>query len=162
MSKGQPSPGNRDFIRVGHSRIEGTGVFAKRKIPRGTRIIEYTGERVPINEVYREVDSGGPSRIYGFALSDTIAIDGARQGNEARFFNHSCEPNCEPYIFEDHAYIYAMRDIRRGEELTFDYRLGPADRTSSVRFNTEEYRCRCGAPQCRGSLIAHSFRGDPP
>ena len=154
MPKAQPTPGNRDFIRVGHSRIEGTGVFAKRKIPRGTRIIEYTGDRVPINQVYREVGTGEPSRIYAFALNDTTAIDGARNGNEARFFNHSCEPNCEPYIFEEHVYIYAMRDVRRGEELTFDYRLGPADQTTPPRFNKAAYRCTCGAPHCRGSLIA--------
>lgn len=146
--------GSRDFIRVGKSRIEGTGVFAKRKIPRGTRIIEYTGERVPIGAVYHEVIDGEPTRVYAFALNETTAIDGTRNGNEARFFNHSCAPNCEAYIFDERAYIYAMRDIRRGEELTFDYQLGPVDQTKVPQYNEAEYACRCGAPECRGSLIA--------
>lgn len=146
--------GSRDFIRVGKSRIEGTGVFAKRKIPRGTRIIEYTGERVPIGAVFHEVTEGQPSRIYAFALDETTAIDGARGGNEARFFNHCCAPNCEAYIFDDHAYLYAMRDIRRGEELTFDYQLGRVDRARPTRYDKVEYSCRCGAPNCRGTLIA--------
>ena len=113
-------PESRDFLRVGTSRIEGTGVFAKRKIPRGTRIIEYTGERVPIGAVFHEVTEGQPARIYAFALDETTAINGARGGNEARFFNHSCDPNCEAYVFDGHLYLYAMRDIRHGEELTFD------------------------------------------
>lgn len=149
-----PDPGMREFIRVGKSRIEGTGVFAKRKIPRGTRIIEYTGERVPIGAVYHEVIDGEPSRVYAFALDATTAIDGTRNGNEARFFNHSCAPNCEAYIFDERAYLYALRDIRRGEELTFDYQLGPVDQTTIPQYHEAEYACRCGAPECRGSLIA--------
>ena len=141
----QPPSQNRDFIRVGKSRIAGTGVFARRKIPRGTRIIEYTGEPVSLNEVY--------SGTYAFALNDTTVIDGARGGNEARFFNHSCDPNCEAYIFDGHAYLYAMRDIVRDEELTFDYHMGPADRTTRLRYDTARYPCRCGAANCRGTLI---------
>lgn len=162
MPKPQSTPEKRDFIRVGHSRIEGTGVFAKRKIPRGTRIIEYTGDRVPIDAVYHEVTEGEPPRIYAFALNETTAINGTRNGNEARFFNHSCGPNCEAYVFDERVYLYAMRDIRRGEELTFDYQLGPVDRTEPTRNDKGEYSCRCGAPHCRGSLIAHPFRGDTP
>ncbi len=144
---------NRDFIRVGRSRIEGTGVFAKRKIPRGTRIIEYTGEHIPVDQLYRVVEQGRP-RVYTFALDETTSIDGSRNGNDARFFNHSCDPNCEPYVFDGHVYIYAIRDIVRGEELTFDYKLGPANRAEPVRYDPADYLCRCGAPNCRGSLIA--------
>lgn len=149
----ETKPQNRDFIRVGKSRIEGTGVFAKRRIPRGTRIIEYTGEHVLINELYRGVEAGSQSHTYAFALNDTTAIDGSRNGNDARFFNHSCDPNCESYIFDGRAYIYAMRDILRGEELTFDYQLGPVDMTARVRYNKAKYRCCCGAANCRGTLI---------
>lgn len=145
---------NRDFIRVGRSRIEGTGVFAKRKIPKGTRIVEYIGERVPIGQVYRAVADG--PRVYGFALDETTAIDGTRNGNEARFVNHSCAPNCEAYVFDGRAYIYAMRDIVRGEELTFDYKLGPADRAPGLEYDEADYRCRCGAITCRGTLLATS------
>lgn len=72
----------------------------------GTRVIEYIGEHVPINGLYHVIAEGIPSRIYGFALNDSTAIDGARNGNDARFFNHSCDPNCEPYNFDGHIYIF--------------------------------------------------------
>ena len=149
-------PQNRDFTRVGRSRIEGLGVFAKRKIPRGTRIIEYTGEHVPINALYRVIEEGAPSHIYSFALDDGMAIDGARNGNDARFFNHSCRPNCEPYNFDGHVYIYAMRDILRGEELTFDYQLRPVEPGAPVADAGMQYPCTCRAPGCRGTLLAPS------
>jgi SET domain-containing protein len=151
---------NRDFIRVGKSPIEGTGVFAKRKIPRGTRIIEYIGDHVPINALYHVIEEGKPSRIYGFALNDTTAIDGARNGNDARFFNHGCDPNCEPYNFDGHVYIYAMRDILQGEELTFDYKLGPVETAAGLADAGFKYRCRCGAASCRGTLLAPAY-ADP-
>lgn len=148
------TPPNRDFIRLGKSLIEGIGVFANRAIPRGTRIIEYIGEHVPINAIYHVIEEGRPTHVYGFALNDTTAIDGARNGNDARFFNHSCEPNCEPYNFGGHVYIYAMRDIVPGEELTFDYRLGPVDSAQPVGDSESHYRCGCGAASCRGTLLA--------
>jgi hypothetical protein len=143
---------DRDFIRVGRSQIEGVGVFARRRIPRGTRILEYAGDRVPMEDVQRIVDAGGP-RVYSFALSEAIAIDGTRNGNDARFVNHSCAPNCEAYVFDERAYFYAMRDISRGEELTIDYRLGSADRAGRPS-DESEYRCHCGAVSCRGTLLA--------
>ncbi len=151
-------PQNRDFIRVGRSRIEGTGVFAKRKIPRGTRIVEYIGARVPVSKFLVEISEGKPASIYAFRLNDSILIDGAVGGNESRFINHSCEPNCEAYVFDDRAYIYAMRDITRGEELTFDYQLQRTIRSRVSKKDKEQYPCLCGSPHCRGSMIAPSRR----
>ena len=141
---------NRDFIRVGLSRIAGTGVFAIRRIPRGTRIIEYTGKRIPIGE--------STSR-YTIALDETTAIDGDQGGNDARFVNHGCEPNCEAYVFDGRAYLYAMRDVAHGEELTFDYKLGPAPGADTTDVDLEDFRCRCGAVTCRGTLLMPT--GDP-
>lgn len=151
---------NRDFIRVGRSRIQGKGVFAKRKIPRGTRIVEYLGERVPISTLLVEMDAGKRTHTYIFALSHTMTIDGSVGGSDARFINHSCEPNCEAYVFDDRVYIYAMRDITRGEELTFDYQLGPAIRRSGRRSKEvlDAYACQCGSPKCRGTMIASKRR----
>jgi hypothetical protein len=143
-------PPNRDFICLGESPIEGTGVFAKRAIPRGTRIIEYLGEHVPIDALYHLIEEGRPPHIYGFALDHTTAIDGARNGNDARFLNHSCDPNCEPYNFGGHVYIYAMRDVRQGEELTFDYRLRPV--------GTALRRVTVSLPLRRGQLPRYSAR----
>jgi SET domain-containing protein len=150
----EPEYPDRNFIRVGKSRIEGTGVFAKRNIPRGTRIIEYTGEHVPIHQLFHVVGEGPPPRTYTFALNETTAIDGTRGGNDSRFINHSCAPNCEAYIFDGHVYIYAMREVCPGEELTFDYRLAPSGSAAAASHDSAEHRCRCGAPSCRGTLLS--------
>jgi len=152
MATAQPQ--NRDFIRVGRSRIAGKGVFAKRKIPKGTRIVEYLGMRVPVSKFLVEISEGKAPSIYAFRLNDSMIIDGAVGGNDARFINHSCEPNCEAYVFDDRAYIYALRDITRGEELTFDYQLQRTIRSRVSREDKELYRCLCGSANCRGSMIA--------
>jgi SET domain-containing protein len=153
---------DRDFIRVGRSRIEGKGVFAKRKIPRGSRIIEYIGTRVPVAKLFAAVPGDGkPAAVYAFRLNDTTVIDGARGGNDSRFINHSCDPNCETYCFDDHLYVYAMRDITRGEELTFDYRLGTENGRRSKKRDLVDHACRCGSPNCRGTMVAPRRRRSP-
>jgi len=146
---------NRDFIRVGKSRIQGTGVFAKRKIPRGTRIIEYKGKRVKKENLRDEYHKGLTSMVYVLSLDETYAIDGEREGNDARFINHSCQPNCEIYIFDDIAYVYAAVEIKRGTELTFDYKLQSASGNQLTdKQNKELFPCYCGSENCRGTLIA--------
>jgi SET domain-containing protein len=149
---------DRDFIRVGRSRIQGTGVFAKRKIPQGSRIIEYLGKRVPVSQFVIEINAGKPVNMYAFRVSNGTVIDGGRNGNDARFFNHSCEPNCEAYVFDDRAYFYAMRDIVRGEELTFDYKLQSPTGQKPTRQDKEMYACMCGSATCRGTMIATTSR----
>lgn len=144
-------PKNRDFIRIGRSRIEGTGVFAKRRIHRGARIIEYTGERVLADRLLAPAGGTEPSRVYTFSLNETTVIDGGRGGNASRFINHSCEPNCEAYSFDDRMYIYAMVDIARGEELTFDYKLAPLPGQRAKAW-PDEHACLCGAENCRGTM----------
>ncbi|MEO5810343.1 MAG: SET domain-containing protein-lysine N-methyltransferase [Sphingomicrobium sp.] len=146
-----PDPKDRDFIRVGRSRIEGTGVFAKRRIHRGARIVEYTGERVPTDRLLAPADSKQPLRVYAFRLNETTVIDGARGGNASRFINHSCAPNCEAYAFDDRLYIYAMADIARGDELTFDYKLAPPPGLPAES-GPDSHPCSCGAANCRGTM----------
>ena len=145
---------NRDFIRVGRSPIDGTGVFAKRKIPKGARIIEYTGARVPIDAVVAVQAEGPPAAVYAFRLNETTIIDGACGGNDSRYVNHSCAPNCEALCFDDHMYFYALRDIPRGEELTFDYRLNASSPRRPTKRARAAYACRCGSPHCRGTMLA--------
>ena len=147
-------PQNRDFIRVGRSRIEGRGVFAKRKIPKGTRIMEYLGRRIPVGTLLAERTDGEPIRTYSFGVNKTTMIDATVGGNDARFINHSCEPNCEAYVFDDRVYIYAMRDIVRNEELTFDYKLGPAIKGAGKKYDKTRFACHCGTPNCRGTMLA--------
>jgi SET domain-containing protein len=155
LRTGPYSPANRDFVRVGQSRIEGRGLFAKLRIPRGTRVIEYTGARVPITACLMAPVAVAPERVYRFRLSASTSIDATRGGSDARFVNHSCDPNCEAYVFDERVYFYAMRDITRGQELTLDYQLTPILQLprSSARARAA-YACRCGATACRGTMLA--------
>ena len=144
-------PWDRDFFRVGRSRIEGTGVFAKRRIHRGARIIEYLGERVAADRLVVPAPGTEPARIYTFRLNDAVVIDGARGGNASRFINHSCAPNCQAYAFDDRLYIYALADIARGDELTFDYKLAPPSALAADS-DPDRHACACGAATCRGTM----------
>jgi SET domain-containing protein len=149
---------DRDFIRVGRSKIEGRGVFAKRKIPKGSRIIEYKGRRRPTPDFIPERPDGKPGHVYLFRLREGVVIDAGIRGNEARFINHSCDPNCEIYTFNDRAFVYATRDIARGEELTYDYQLRRASRVARKKTDASSYACSCGADNCRGTMLAGKRR----
>ena len=84
---------DRDFILVRDSPIHGKGVFAKKAIPKGTRIIEYMGKRILKEDLPLDLEKGLTTLVYVMRLDDLTAIDGEREGNDARFFNHSCMPN---------------------------------------------------------------------
>ena len=148
---------DRDFTIVKDSLIEGKGVFAKTIIPKGTRIVEYAGLRVPKTNLVEDLKNGLTSIRYIMNLNETTVIDGERNGNYARFINHSCAPNCEVYYFSEIPYIYAMREILPNEELSFDYRLGFDSLTEdiSIEKKKEWFPCKCGASNCRGTLLAH-------
>ena len=135
------------------SPIHGRGVFARRAIEPGTAIIEYTGERISWEEGNRRRDDGDPLNLtYFFTLNDGRLIDGAVNGSEARFINHSCEPNCEAIEHEDGSvWIHALRPIARGEELSYDYALIYEGRhTAAIK---RAFACHCGAPSCCGSML---------
>ncbi len=140
------------------SPIEGTGVFATRRIRRGVRLIEYTGERISDAEADRRYDDDAVDEPHTFLFTvdaDTV-IDGAVDGNEARFINHSCAPNCEAVDDDGRIFIEALRNIRPGEELVYDYRL---ERDGHWRKEfTARYACRCGAATCRGVLLIRPKR----
>lgn len=152
------NPGLPSYV-VKHSPIHGSGVFARRKISAGSRIIEYRGERISWDEAERRAEQSGQpvNHTYFFSLSDGRVIDGARRGNEARFINHACEPNCEAMEHEDgRVYIYALRDIERGEELHYNYALIYEGRhTPAIK---RAFACRCGTPGCKGTYLAPKKR----
>ncbi len=129
------------------------GVFALHFIPRGTRVIEYTGEQISHEESDRRYDDDAARRAHTFLfiLDNKTVIDAAVGGNEARFINHSCDPNCESLIEDGHIWIEAIRDIQPGEELGYDYQLERPGRWRA-EFETE-YACHCGAPNCRGVML---------
>ncbi|HEY8605485.1 MAG TPA: SET domain-containing protein-lysine N-methyltransferase [Noviherbaspirillum sp.] len=144
---------------VRDSAIHGTGVFARRRIAAGERIVEYRGERIDwATALERSAAKGGPlNHTFFFTLADGRVIDGGSRGNAARFINHSCEPNCEAMEHEDgRVHIYALRDIDRGEELSYNYALIYDGRhTAAVR---KAFACRCGAPSCSGVMLAPKRR----
>ncbi|WP_051190524.1 SET domain-containing protein [Kaistella palustris] len=145
---------DRDFILVKSSPIHGKGVFAKKAIPKGTRIIEYMGKRILKEDLPSDREKGLTSLVYVMRLDDLTAIDGEREGNDARFFNHSCMPNCEVYFFDQIPYIYAMEDIIEGAELFFDYQLGSSsEQILSLAEKIKLHPCHCGAANCRKTLI---------
>jgi hypothetical protein len=129
-------------------------VFATRTIRKGADIVEYRGQRITMKEADRRPDSDpdNPYHTFLFELDDGRVIDAAVRGNAARWINHSCEPNCEPYEDDDgRVFIAAKRTIRKGEELGYDYRLNVDGRvTKEMR---EAYACRCGSRRCRGTML---------
>ncbi len=139
-------------MRIVASDIHGRGVRAAKAIPAGTRIVEYTGERITKAEALRREEArlararrGGDGSVYIFTLNARYDLDGRTRTNPARLINHSCAPNCEAHSIRGHIWIVARRDIAADEELTFDY-----------GFPYSEWRlhpCRCGAPKCPGYIV---------
>ena len=143
----------KKLMEVRPSSIQGLGGFATGAIHEGTRIIEYTGERITPTEADRRYndDATDHPRVLLFSVDSRTVIDAAVRGNEAQFINHSCEPNCAAVTDNRRIYIEALRDIEPGEELVYDYNLTRQDDDSP---NMEErYACHCGAPTCRGTML---------
>ncbi|TFV90960.1 SET domain-containing protein [Oxalobacteraceae bacterium OM1] len=139
---------------VRNSPVHGRGVFAIRKIAEGSRIIEYKGERITGDEAVRRenLKPADDFHTFFFSLDDGNIIDGGSKGNNARWINHSCEPNCQAQEDDGRVFIYALRDIAPGEELNYDYGLIIDERlTPTLKRN---YRCLCGSAECRGTLLA--------
>jgi uncharacterized protein len=147
--------GREPLYVVRNSRIHGRGVFAVRQIRKGTRIVEYTGERISDKEADRRYDDTKMKRhhTFLFTLDSKTVIDGAikKGGGDASYINHSCEPNCEAVITGKRIFIHALRTIEPGAELAYDYQYERTGRNDAEleRF----YVCKCGAPNCRGSIM---------
>lgn len=143
----------KPWLKVRRSPIQGKGAFAIRRIPKGTRIIEYAGERItPEDAALRYLDDDDPEiPVLLFDLDKNTLIDAGRHGNDARFINHSCEPNCETVEDNRRIYIESIRAIKPGAEITYDYHLD-VPRRERARLK-EIYACRCGSKSCRGTMV---------
>ena len=147
--------GREPLYVVRNSEIHGRGVFALRRIRKGTRILEYTGERISNKEADRRYDDDNMKRhhTFLFTLDSKTCIDGSIKtgGGDASFINHSCEPNCEAVITGRKIFIHALHTIEPGTELAYDYQY---ERTGENDAKLEKfYVCKCGAPNCRGSIM---------
>jgi SET domain-containing protein len=141
-------------FKVRQSKIAGKGAFATRDIEVGERIVEYLGERVShaVADARYDDHADGGHHTFLFAVNRSVVIDAYVDGNDARFINHSCDPNCESEIEKGRVFIDAIRPIRKGEELAYDYAYG-RDGTESKADEKGVYGCRCGAKNCRGTIL---------
>lgn len=141
------------LVKARNSKIHGRGVYAIAPIKKGARVIEYLGDRISHAEADRryEQKDEDDGHTFLFIASSRTVIDAGVGGNDARFINHSCNPNCETVIEGSRVFIDAIRNIKPGEELGYDYQL-----TWESTDDPEElalYACRCGAKRCRGTML---------
>lgn len=156
-AKNKPQPTRSEWAAVRGSQIHGRGMFAKKTIPKGTRVIEYTGERITKAEGWRRelarqerAGRGADGCIYIFELNTKVDIDGSVRWNTARYINHSCEPNCESQVVRGRVWIVAIREIGPGDELSYDYYYDYE--------HYHEHPCRCGAKSCAGYIVKAPLR----
>jgi SET domain-containing protein len=126
------------------SRIHAAGVFTNTPVRKGTRLIEYSGPRITPEEADRLYTDAPRTYLYGLDDGKTV-IDGH---GIAAYLNHSCDPNCEVDEIKNRAYIFALRDIKAGEELLWDYNLYDDD---------DPAPCHCGSPKCRGTMYSREW-----
>ncbi|GIX35711.1 MAG: SET domain-containing protein-lysine N-methyltransferase [Lysobacteraceae bacterium] len=142
------------------SGIHGRGVFAACDIPAGVALIEYKGRRLRHEEADRLYAGGAETgHTFLFTLNEDWIIDASVGGNQARWINHSCDPNCQAVLHEDprgrserdRVIIESLRPIRAGEELCYDYGIRLEERhTPRLK---RIWACRCGAANCTGTLL---------
>lgn len=151
MFKKQPlNDTNMELIEVKQSGIHNKGVFATQDIPKGEKIVEYLGEIVTSEEgSRRSEEQQKKGMVYIFKINSKRDIDGDVPYNIARLINHSCSPNCEAEQKGEQIFICALKNIKKGEELTFDYNFGMD--------NYEDHPCRCGAPNCVGYIVGEKY-----
>ena len=145
-------------IQVRRSGVHGKGVFALQDIAEGDMVAEYVGEVISWDEAQdrHPHDPAQPNHTFYFHVDADRVIDANFGGNASRWINHACEPNCETDEREGRIFIMALRDIAQGEELNYDYGLMLEERyTPKLK---AEYPCWCGAPSCRGTLLAPKRR----
>ena len=148
MAKKRKTQGSTVRIEVRKSDVHGRGVYALQFIRRGTRIIEYTGERTSWEAAPN--DENDP-HTFNFGLDNGQVINPLVGGNDARWINHSCDPNCETAEEDDRIFIDAMRDIQPGEELFYDYALEIDEPITEEA--KKKYACYCGSRTCRGTML---------
>jgi len=146
------------LIIVSESEIHHKGVFAAEAISKGTKITEYIGDKITKEESDKRADNQlekaeknpeNEGLVYIFELNDEYDIDGNVPENDAKYINHSCNPNCEIENDGEHIWIVAKRDIKKGEELYYNYGYDLED--------FEDHPCRCGAENCIGYIIGEEY-----
>ena len=154
LAAGKAVP-RKEKLQVRSSPIHGKGVFARVALKKGELVLEYLGAIIDWPEALRRHphDPAQPNHTFYFALDDEDGvIDGNDGGNRARWINHSCKPNCESETKGQRVWVRALRNIRAGEELNYDYAL-VIDEPLTAQLK-QDYACRCGSKNCRHTMLA--------
>ena len=134
--------------KVRRSKIDNLGLYASKDIKKGTKIIEYKGKIITRREAEENPKYDNGKAIYLFNLNKRYDLDGDFKFNTARLINHSCEPNCEVTGAGLKVWVYAIKNIKKGEEFSYDY---------GFSFDKEDYRdheCKCGSKYCIGYILS--------
>lgn len=147
------------FIKLKKSKIHNKGIFAKKNIKKGQKIIDYKGKKISFKTSYKLYEKNinknkkNPKKasVYIFSLDNNFDLNGDVWYNLSKFINHSCDPNCESCLEDNKTiYIYAIKNIRKGEELTFNY-----------GYDIEDYKnhiCFCKSYNCLGFIVSEEKR----
>ena len=156
-TQSKQEPVKSEWARTRRSGIHNRGLFAKKDIPKGTRIIEYVGEKLTHAQSEKrgiehdeQARESGDGTVYMFTLNKRYTIDGNVPWNTAKYANHSCEPNAETDIIKGRIWLIALRGIEKGDEIVYDYNF-------DIEYY-EDYPCLCGSKKCVGYIVGAEYR----
>jgi SET domain-containing protein len=133
------------------SGINNLGLFAKTDIKKGEKVIEYKGKKFTHKQVEENDRFDNSKAIYLFTLNERYVLDGDTITNTAKYINHSCDPNCEVDIIKGKIWIIAIKDIKKGNELSYDYGFG-------YDKDFRQFPCKCGSKICCGYIVRDDQR----
>ena len=139
------------LYKIKNSKIDNKGLYANRDIKDRTKIIEYKGEIITKKQVEENPKFDNEKAIYLFNINKKYDLDGDYKYNTARLINHSCDPNCEVSGTGLKVWVYAIKDIKKGEELTYDYGFGYDE-------GYKDFPCKCKSKNCVGYIIREGSR----
>ena len=139
------------LYKVKKSLIDKNGLYANRDIKKGTKIIEYKGKIITSKQSEKNPKFDNGKAIYLFNINKKYDLDGDFKFNTARLINPSCDPNCEVFGSGLKVWVYAMKNIRKGEELSYDYGFG-------FDKDFKNYPCKCGSKKCVGYIVRTGSR----
>lgn len=139
------------LYKIKKSNIDNKGLVAAKNIKKGSKIIEYKGKLILKKETEENPKFDNKKRIYIFEINKRYDLDGDFHFNTARLINHSCNPNCEVIGKGLKLWIESVKDIKKGEELSYDYGF-------SFDEDFKNYPCRCNSPNCCGYIVKQQSR----
>ena len=141
----------KKLYKIKKSNIDKKGLYASTNIKKGTKIIEYKGKIISVKETEINPKFDNDKAIYLFNLNKKYDLDGDFKYNTARLINHSCSNNCEYDGKGLKLWVTAIRDIKKGEELTCDYGFGYDE-------DFKQFPCNCGSKNCCGYIVRAESR----